>query len=389
MHHSYSVQGTLNPDYYKKGWHVLVAKEILKRTREYELECWRPERNIKNKFVKVENNITYKVFPSRYIYFGREYSLELINSLRMESNKNDIIIHIHEMHSHLSYLLAYFFKNIPIVAQHHGALPPPVLMKKSDHPLRYISIFEYLIEKKVFHNIDHFFALTDLERDYLAELVGPNKVEILTMGVDFNIFKPMDKYYSREQLGLDVEKRYIVFVGGSQRRKGVEYLIASMKEVLNRCPDTVLIVTGGKMDEWVKKLIEKYKISNNNIKWLGYVKYEKLPVIYNSADVFVIPSILEGQEGAPVALIEALACGIPAVGSKIGGIPNIIKNFSSELPAGIIIPPRNSKALSEAIIKILNNPYNFRVDVRKGKKIYDWDVIVKRYLQVYKKLYTQ
>lgn len=377
MHHSYSPHG-LEPKLYDEGWHVRVAKEILKRTKEYEIECWRPEKELKKVLICEEDEITYKISPSFYLYFGREYSLSLLREIKKESKKDDIIIHLHEMHSHLSYLIAYFYRNLPIVAQHHGGFPPLYTLLKSENPLRFLSLLEYIPEKIAFRNIDYFFALTEEEKKYISNLVGQDKVELLTMGVDFDVFKPMDKLYARGMLDLDPNKKYILFVGGSRKEKGGKFLLASLSKIIKKYPNTVLLVAGNSINSDMKSIIKKYEIEKN-IKWLGKIDYNKMPILYNAADIFILSSL---REGAPIALIEALACEIPVVGTNVGGISEIIKNFKS----GLIIPPKDSNAISEAILKILEKPAMFKVNRENGRKYYDWNYIIKRYLKIYEEL---
>ena len=160
-------------------------------------------------------------------------------------------------------------------------------------------------------------------------------------------------------------------------------MLASMTNVIKKYPETALLVTGGEMSDDVKKSIKKHAIERN-VEWLGYVDYAKMPLIFNAADVFVLPSFLEGQEGAPVALIEASTCETPVVVTNIAGNPNIIKNFKS----GLIIPPKDSNAISEAILKILENPDMFKVNRENARKYYDWDYIIERYLRVYDRLFS-
>ena len=73
-----------------------------------------------------------------------------------------------------------------------------------------------------------------------------------------------------------------------------------------------------------------------------------LPAYYNAADYFVLPSV--SGEGLPLVLFEAMACGLPVVATAVGGTPEIIEHMKN----GVLVPPRNPKAMTEALIKLLS-----------------------------------
>ncbi len=95
-------------------------------------------------------------------------------------------------------------------------------------------------------------------------------------------------------------------------------------------------------------------------KLLSNVSDEKLLEIYNSSDLFVLPSIVDSQgntEGLGVVLLEAMACKLPVIGSNIGGIPDIIQDSET----GLLVPQKDSLKISRAIIELIENE-----DLRKN-----------------------
>lgn len=207
LHHSHPFyKQNEEVHFFAEDWHAKVATQILKRTDKYEIECWRPERRAKKIITGEENGIAYKIFPSFHLKTG-EYSIPLLKELRKESKKEDILIHLHGIHNHLAYLIAYLFRDLPIVGQHHGGSPCLYKFENSNHPLRFLHLLNHIPEKRALKNVDHFFVLTKYEKEALSKLVGADKVEIQTMGVDFDLFKPMDKNYARELLGLPIDKK--------------------------------------------------------------------------------------------------------------------------------------------------------------------------------------
>ena len=116
------------------------------------------------------------------------------------------------------------------------------------------------------------------------------------------------------------------------------------------------------------------------------VSDEKLLMMYNSADLFVLPSIVDSQgntEGLGVVLLEAMACGVPVIGSDVGGISDIIKNEET----GWVVREKDSMALSSVIINsIEKKSLKARLAVNGYEMINDkfsWLIIAKNYLDVY------
>jgi len=109
-------------------------------------------------------------------------------------------------------------------------------------------------------------------------------------------------------------------------------------------------------------------------------------MIYNSSDLFVLPSIVDSQgntEGLGVVLLEAMACGLPVIGSDVGGIPDIIEDNKT----GIMISEKDISGISGAILKLIENENYLEKLSIQGYDIvrdrFSWKKISKLYLNVY------
>lgn len=362
---------------HKEGWYVRIAREILKRTEKYEIECWRPEYSFKEVYTEKEEGITYKIFPSIYLRYGMEYSLPLLKEIHKESKKSDIIIHFHGIYNHMFYITKTLFKNTPTVAQSHGGLP---YTTKSNF-FKYI--INYLPQRMSFRNTDCFFVLTNEEREYLSKFVNKNKIEIQTMGVDFDIFKPMDKTDVRKKLNLNLTGKYLFYVGRLHKDKGFDYLLMAFPKILKEHPETILLLAGGGPYRKNLENLAKNLGIQGNIEFLGNLPNDQLPIFYNMADLFILPSL---SEGVPVSCIESLACETPIVATKVGGIPDIISNFNG---GGVLIPPKDPEAISNAVSEIFRNPGSFKVNRKNGERYYSWDNIIKNTIRVYDELFEK
>jgi len=202
-----------------------------------------------------------------------------------------------------------------------------------------------------------------------------SKFSIIPPGVDL-------KKYKKTLNTLD--NKIILFVGQLDKthtHKGLSFLIKAMEKIVKRMPSTQLHVIGkGNNIDQYKNEANTLNVSKH-IKFIGYVNDDNLIKRYQSCTVVVLPSTTD-SEGFGMTLIEAGACGKPVVGTKVGGIPFVIKHNKT----GLLISPRNSEELSEAVIRILEDK---NLSDRLGKNGYEyvtknfsWDKQVKKSMEV-------
>ena len=208
----------------------------------------------------------------------------------------------------------------------------------------------------------------DANSQYLKNLAlktAPDlKIAVIPNGVDSRIFYPAKKLSS---------KPVILCNSRSGKRKGVEYLIRAMPEVLKKIPKVKLVLVGeGIEKESLKRLTNKLKL-DKQIKFLGQVKHGKLPEIYRKASVFVLPSLSESLSNS---LLEALACGLPVVATKVGGNPELMNKKN-----GILVPATDSQVPAEAIVTAFNQSWP---KIKIGKK-FSWDKTAEKYFNLYEK----
>jgi glycosyltransferase involved in cell wall biosynthesis len=167
-----------------------------------------------------------------------------------------------------------------------------------------------------------------------------------------------------------------LFVGNDWRRKGVWYLILAFELVLNKNPDTVLVITGPPQEPFVS-LAEKLKL-NHSIIFAGNVDEETLAKYYAACDIFVLPSFHEGFSNT---LIEAMAFGKPVVTTPVAGYP-VVTNGEE----GFIVRPGDHKSIAYSIIKLLENEdlyQNMCKNALKKAELYNWKEIAKKVLSIY------
>lgn len=212
----------------------------------------------------------------------------------------------------------------------------------------------------------------------LALGVVPAKVSVLPMGVDLSDRFTPDPSVVRSE-------REILFVGRLVEKKGLRYLLDALPGVLKTIPDVHLTVVGFGPDEGVLKRRVKALGIASSVHFVGAAPQAELPSYYRRAALFVAPFIQAesgDQEGLPVALMEAVACGCPVVAGDVAGIDDLLGDMKSQ----ICVDARDKTALIAKVVSSLESPEFARecaVRVRTfAAERVSWDCIVAGYAKV-------
>ncbi len=232
-----------------------------------------------------------------------------------------------------------FFKGIPVVARLSGS---DLLFIQSP----FTSFFVRSILKRtqiiVCQDQKFYSALVQLG-------VPEKKIINIANGLDMQLFHPIPKDEARKHLNLETKEKYILAVGRLSKSKGHSCLIQAFNKLLESNQDLRLIIVGdGEERENLKNLAVQLNIADK-ITFTGFQKNNLIPLWLNSADIFILPSQLEGT---PNILLEAMACGLPVIATKVGGVEEIIKNQLN----GLLIEPNSIMEIENAIEQFLGNP---------------------------------
>jgi glycosyltransferase involved in cell wall biosynthesis len=209
-------------------------------------------------------------------------------------------------------------------------------------------------------------------------------VKYIPNGVDINSFAPdgFDQD-TNKILSTISKKKLLLAVRRHEPKCGLNYLVQAMPEVIHRHPDVELYLVGdGTETPFLKNLTEALGISHW-VRFVGRLPHSKLPPIYRAAYVSILPSI---YEAVSLSGLESLACGCPVIGSRVGGIPEIVKDGLT----GLLVTPKSPSALAEALIYLLENPeLRDQMSVQARAFVTDnfsWSVIASRTVDFYNEL---
>lgn len=269
-------------------------------------------------------------------------------------SKNCDIIHAQWMESGLIGILTKLLLRKPVVVT--------VRRVSKNYSMR-------IIERFVLKNADYIIFNSNYTLKESLDIVKPKRYSVIHNSLDIQKFKPQKTDF-KEKLGIEKNTKIILFLGLLVEKKGINFLISAFKLVLSEFKDAILIIGGhGPESDFLKNLAEELKIKDKVI-FLGEVKSNETPRLFNIADVFVLPSIIDSHgetETLGVVLLEAMACGIPVIASNVGGIPDIIDETN-----GFLIEQKNIEEISQKILLLLND-FMIRENFGKAgrKKILD------------------
>ena len=157
------------------------------------------------------------------------------------------------------------------------------------------------------------------------EAIGAKNIEVIPNGIDLARFKGLDRQRSRQKPGLGNEF-VVMTIARLESVKGIEYLIRAISKLKEASPQSIniklVIVGDGSERENLESLSAKLGLTER-VKFLGQIPNEKIPESLAEADCFCLPSL---REGFGIVILEAQAAGIPVIGTKVGGILDLIED---------------------------------------------------------------
>ena len=177
---------------------------------------------------------------------------------------------------------------------------------------------------------------------------SPSKIHSFPWGIDLDKFKPRKDDTIRSELGWSGDERIIISTRMHSPTYGIEYLIRAMPLILDEVNNARFLVIGaGPLIQYHKDLAKELGVSNQ-VKFLGLVSNDVMPKILNSADLYVSTSF---SDGTSASLLEAMACGLPIVATKIPANEEWIVQGQN----GFLVPAGDSLELAKCVMSILRD----------------------------------
>ena len=321
---------------------------------------------------KHPNGIKKEIRENLRIYYVGNKSLKYTKKFYYESAKLFERLHkeekfdiIHSQSFAGAGIIKYKASKLPIIITLHGTFLNEIKSALNSNSLKGYVLASYLFLKMLADKSDRLLLsnankiitvsyqlCNDVKKQYN---IPEEKLIVIPNGININKFRPTNVDDLREKLNLS--GKVILTVGRIEKQKGYHLLLKILPDILKNHDVKLVIVGTGSYLPNLKKMAVKLDISDKVI-FTGKVSDNDLLKYYNLADIFAFPTLR--MEGLPLVILEAMACEIPVVASRIGGIPTVIENGRD----GFLIEPSNLKELKDKILMLLEDE---RLAKRIGK----------------------
>jgi D-inositol-3-phosphate glycosyltransferase len=250
-------------------------------------------------------------------------------------------------------------------------------------------------EKRLLSLADGIIAANPDERADLIWSMGVPTEKVCTIppGVDLALFQPLPRESARATVGIGAEERVVLFVGRIDPIKGIDILIEAAQLMLDQAllnPSPSFVIIGGDLDDRGNPVGPLALVADAlaargmaaHFRLIGSQPQNELPLFYSAADVVAVPS---RYESFGLVAVEALACGIPVVASRAGGLRFTI----DEGEAGLLVRPQSPEALAHGLTTILADDAlraAMAAAARPSVERYDWQTIAGQMMHVYRRL---
>ncbi len=199
-------------------------------------------------------------------------------------------------------------------------------------------------------------SVSESLRQFAAGLgVDRDKVRVIPNGVDRSRFLPSDRRAAREKLGLPHDRAILLAVGHLVERKGHHRVIEILPDLIRRRPDLLYIAIGGDISgdsyrEVIEGLVRRHGLEEH-VRIVPSRPHDEIPLWMAAADLFCLAT---RSEGCCNALIEALACGLPVVTTRVDGNDELVREGRD----GLLVPFWDGPAFSDAILRALEGQWD-------------------------------
>jgi glycosyltransferase involved in cell wall biosynthesis len=211
------------------------------------------------------------------------------------------------------------------------------------------------------------------------------KIRVIANGINLEEFQStLSRGECRDRLGLPHHKVIILFFGNLVPYKGPEVLLKAFSEVRKDHPEVLLFYAGrGSLKDGLQSLARELELEDEVV-FAGYVDDQDKAICYRAADIFCLPSV-NRAEAFGIVNLEAMASGLPIVASRLGGIPDLVREGEN----GILFEPGEVDELAQVLGYMIDNPEERWKMGRAGKKMaedYSWAKIAQKTEEVYQEL---
>jgi glycosyltransferase involved in cell wall biosynthesis len=380
-----------------REWPDLLGEAVLNQTDKYDWEVWQPDYRADRIYSKkLDTGVCHRLFRANDKTYRQGlksikaiFSEEMLPLLREINNPIILVLHAARGLSSPFYseIIKIFGpkKDFPIFLLGHGMFRAPLSDLFGLHkPLTYLDlIIEHFSTRRLLSLIDVISEQAELALRAVRK-VYRGRIEKLTMGCDFYVWLPVPsinvKQLVRQGLNIPPDKMVFLASGNFTPGKQLDKLIEVFCQIQNR-NDFYLLIAGHGDESYSNRLAYLIAPLKKQKKAIlhPYVTGEELRNLYWSSDVYASAS---KAEGSSVAVMKAMACGLPILSTPVGETSELMKKHNT----GVFLPVKRYSKWAKAIEKILDNGPCAPIDISVAREAYDWPNIAKRFIKIFDEL---
>ena len=286
---------------------------------------------------------------------------------------------------HKHYDICHYFFSLPtgfltLLPGKHRDIPYIISLRGSDVPSydidnQCIEVLHYPLKpltRRIWRKAKYVIALSNGLRDLALKIAPDQEIHVIGNGIETDVFIPRGDH-QKNSGGL-----HLISVARLIKRKGLQHILQALHE-LNDPSIKLSIVGSGNYEKKLMLLSESLGLKES-VTFYGYCPREELSALYRRADVFILPSL---SESFGIVFAEAMSSGLPIIGSRVGGIPDLVKQEN-----GILVSPGNVQKIKNAIVTFKNDA-DLMASMSKANRervlqYYAWHCVAEQYDQYYK-----
>jgi alpha-maltose-1-phosphate synthase len=289
------------------------------------------------------------------------------------------IVHIHNPHPPLAFAAAARAcrsRDIPYVITTHGFVEFNDYASASNAPSWQRPLFDRILRRPLAdaaRQAAKIFILSPEERPILKAMgVSSDRLAVVPNGVDLYFTEPVAEAERAERVrrfALPDDRPIILFVGNHTRNKGIDVLLQAISRMTE---PAVAVIAGAIRSESEHRAMMAnagFEMASGRVLFTDYVARDELRALYLTADIFAFPS---RADTLPLVILEAMACELPVIATRVGGIP-----FQVTAETGMLVEPGDPDQLAGALDALARNPELRRRFGRAGRErainVFNWE----------------
>lgn len=288
----------------------------------------------------------------------------------LKRNRYDMLHYFFGLPTGLLTLLPGAHKKIPYVVSLRGSDVPHYDM--CNKKLEFFHRLLRPITRSIWKNAMSVVALSAGLKETALQTSPHQRIAIIPNGIESELFKPAPVPRPPS------DAFQLILVSRLIERKGIQHVLLALSELKDKSIK-LLIVGTGQFQTYLTNLVQELRLTQE-VTFFGFCLRTELPHLYNQHDTFILPSL---AESFGIVFAEAMACGLPIIGGRTGGVPDLVQSEN-----GILVQPGSVAEIKSAILD-LKSSYENRVTMGKvnREKVvahYSWKSVALKYLDIYR-----